>query len=115
MDFKPTDASLNQRTYSSYYGGNVAKGGVFLQLCGWLGVHSLWVGAVSDTKYLSESGILELQQEFVENDETSDLTFTNIVDKGYRYVIAAWRKGQYLLQPTFGKSDQHFTTEDILT
>jgi hypothetical protein len=74
MDFKPTDASLNRMTYSSYYGGNVAKGGVFLQLCGWLGVHSLWVGAVSDTKYLSESGILELQQEFVENDETSDLS-----------------------------------------
>jgi hypothetical protein len=64
---------------------------------------------------LSESGILELQQEFVENDETSDLTFTNIVDKGYCCVIAAWRKGQYLLQPTFGRSDQHFTTEDILT
>jgi hypothetical protein len=66
-----------------------------------------------DTKYLSESGILELQQRFVENDETSDLTFMNIVDKGYHCVIAAWRKGQYLLQPTFGRSDQHFTTEDL--
>jgi hypothetical protein len=115
MRFKPTDASLNRRTYSSYYGGNVAKGGVFLQLCGWLGAHKLWDGAVSDTKYLSESGILELQEEFVENDASSDMTFTNIVDKGYCCVLAAWRKGQYLLQPTFAKSDQQFTTEDILT
>lgn len=67
MRYKPTDASLNRRTFSSYYGGNVAKGGVFLQLCGWLGVYALWVGAVSDTKYLSESGILEMQQDFVKN------------------------------------------------
>ena len=115
MRYKPTEASLNRRTYSSYYGGNVAKGGVFVQLCGWLGTHSLWVEAVSDTKYLSESGILEMQEEFVETDLTSDLPFTNIVDKGYRCVIAAWRKGQYLVQPKFARSDRKFTTEDILT
>jgi len=115
MRYTPTEASLNRRTYSSYYGGNVAKGGVFVQLCGWLGAHSLWVGAVSDTKYLSESGILEMQEEFIETDLTSDLPFTNIVDKGYRCVIAAWRKGQYLVQPKFARSDRKFTTEDILT
>jgi hypothetical protein len=115
MRYKPTDASLNRRTYSSYYGGNVAKGGVFLQLCGWLGAFALWVGAVSDTKYLSESGILEMQQDFVKTDLTSNLPFTNIVDKGYRCVIAAWRKGQYLVQPKFARSDRKFTTADILT
>jgi hypothetical protein len=37
------------------------------------------------------------------------------VDKGYRCVIAGWRKGQYLMQPMFARSDHHFTTEDILT
>jgi hypothetical protein len=37
------------------------------------------------------------------------------VDKGYCCVIAAWRKGQYLLQLMFARSDHHFTTEDILT
>jgi hypothetical protein len=116
MAFKPTNSSLNQQMFSFYYGRNVAKGGVFLQLCGWLGVHSLWVGAVLDTKYLSESGILELQQKFVENNDISDLTYTNNVDKGYCCVIAAWRKGQYLLQLLmFARSDHHFTTEDILT
>jgi hypothetical protein len=36
--YKPSSA-LNQRiTYSPYYGMNCAKGGVFIQLCGWLGV-----------------------------------------------------------------------------
>jgi hypothetical protein len=68
-----------------------------------------------DTKNLSESGILELQQNFVENDDTSDLTFTNIVSKGYHCVIAGLMKGQYLLQPMFARSDHHLTTEDILT
>jgi hypothetical protein len=113
--FKPTDASLNRLTFSSYYSRNFAKGGVFLQFCGWLVVHSLWVGAVSDTKYLSEGVILELQQKFVENNDNSDLTFTNIVDKGYHCLIAGLRKGQYLLQPMFARSDHHLTTEDILT
>ena len=37
---------------------NCAKGGVFLQLCGWMGVHELWFGGVSDTEYLNKSGIL---------------------------------------------------------
>jgi len=39
VDFlgKPTDADLQRLTYSLYYGCNVAKGGIFLQLCGWLG------------------------------------------------------------------------------
>jgi hypothetical protein len=97
MAFKPTNASLNWWVFSSYYGKNVAKGGVFLQFCSWLVVHSLWVGAVLDTKYLSASGILELQQKFVKNNDNSDLTITNIVDKGYHCVIAGLRKGQYLL------------------
>jgi hypothetical protein len=45
-------------------------------------------------------------QEFVAAKTKLD---TTIVD------TFAWRKGQYLLQPPFGRSDQHFTTEDILT
>jgi hypothetical protein len=115
MGFKPGDGRLNRLTYSSYYGGNVAKGGVFLQLCGWLGTHSLWVGAVSDTKYLSQSGILEMQEEFVKQDPSSNTAFTNILDKGYRCVLAAWRRGkQFVMQPTFCKSDQQFCTKHLL-
>ena len=49
--YQPSTA-LNQRiTYLSYYAKNCAKGGVFLMLCGWLGVMNLWSGATSDSHY----------------------------------------------------------------
>ncbi|KAI2509492.1 hypothetical protein MHU86_4869 [Fragilaria crotonensis] len=85
LDFmgKPTDADLQRLTFSLYYSGNVAKGGVFLQLGGWLGAYELWLGAVSDSDYQERSGILEFQHQFQELDKSSDLCFTNIVDKGY--------------------------------
>jgi hypothetical protein len=112
---RPSVASLNRKTYSSYYNGNVAKGGVFLQLCGWLGVWNLWTGAVSDTKYLVTSGILDAQENFAKKiDITSKIPFTNILDKGYRCSVAAWQKGQYVLQPFFAKSDQQFSTEQLI-
>jgi hypothetical protein len=112
----PSDApSLNRKTYSSYYRGNVAKGGVFIQLCGWLGVWNLWTGAVSDSYYIVHSGILEAQEKFAKADATSSLPFSNILAKGYRCSVAAWRKGQYVLPPRFAKSDQQFTTEHLLS
>ena len=52
MQYKPSDPQLQRITYSSYYSENCAKGGVFVQLCGWMGVHNLWVGASSDTLYI---------------------------------------------------------------
>jgi len=48
----PSVAAMNRETYSSYYGGNVAKGGVFLFLCGWMGTWALWGGAIADTDYV---------------------------------------------------------------
>lgn len=112
----PRDASLNRRTYSSYYNGNVGKGGVSIQLCGWISTWNLWTGAVSDSYYLSNSGILEMQEEFAANDESSNEPFTNVTDKGYRCNVAAWQKGkQSILQPTFAKSDQQFTTNQLLS
>jgi hypothetical protein len=59
VDFmgKPTDADLQRLTYSLYYGGNVAKGGIFLELCGWLGGWELWLGAVSDSDYQESSPV----------------------------------------------------------
>ena len=38
---KPSMSQLQQMTYSQYYRGNVAKGGVLLQLSGWLGCYEL--------------------------------------------------------------------------
>ena len=59
VDFmgKPTDADLQRLTYSLYYGRNVAKGGIFLELCGWLGGWELWLGAVSDSDYQESSPV----------------------------------------------------------
>ena len=114
---KVEDAALNRQTWSAYYDGNVAKGGVFLQLCGWLGAHELWTGAVGDTPYFEDSGILEAQSAFAKKDlvDGKEIPVTNITDKGYRCAIAAWREGQFLLQPRFAKSDQVFTSEHVIS
>ena len=48
LAYKFTDGAIQRGTYSSYYGENCFKGGVFCQLCGWLGNEELWGGGVSD-------------------------------------------------------------------
>jgi hypothetical protein len=102
-------------TFSSYYGGNVAKAGVFLQLCGWLGGFEPGTGAISDMDYFERGGILEEQEEFQKWDTSSLLAFINMLDKGYRCNLAAWRKGgQLLLQPVFAKSDRKFNSREVL-
>jgi hypothetical protein len=54
-----SDSHLNRHTYSAHYAGNVAKGAVFLQLCGWMGTWELWAGAISDMEYQTRSGVFE--------------------------------------------------------
>ena len=113
-----SDASTNRAMHSNYYSGPVAKGGVWCQLSGWIGASDLWTGAVSDTQYLEECGILEEQRCYAEADVEDGedvLPFTNITDKGYRCVVAAWKKGQFLLQPTFHRTDQKITSRNLLT
>jgi hypothetical protein len=57
-----------------------------------------------------------MQKEFAENDKSSNEPFTNILDRGFRCNVAAWRMGgQYILQPTFAKSDRQFTTNQLLS
>ena len=107
---------MQRQTYSAYYGGNVGKGAIGLQLCGWMRTHELWDGAVSDSEYFEKSGILEMQAEFVANDSSnSDIQFTNILDKGYHAVLAAWRVSkQLILQPAYKKSERKFTSAEVL-
>jgi hypothetical protein len=114
---QPADANYQRAMHSVYYGGSVAKGGVFLQLCGWLGTWSLWAGAISDTDYMHSSGILEAQREFVEACKAHpNQPFTIILDKGYRCRLAAWREGmQTMLQPWFADSDKKFGSKQVLT
>ena len=81
---KPSDAFAQRLTYSAYYAGNVGKGGVFVQQCGWLGTFELYPGAILDSDYLNKTGILELQEKLQELDnECGFIPFINIVDRGY--------------------------------
>ena len=59
--YKPSTALNQQITYSCYHAGNCANGGVYIQLCGWLGTEELWTGAVSGSKYQEKTGIFKLQ------------------------------------------------------
>jgi hypothetical protein len=105
-----TDPNINRHTYSHYYNGTVAKGAVFLQLCGWIGTWELFARTISDSDYQKQSKVFDATQQFANNDreDASEpvLPFTNIVDKGYCCGMAAWRAGkQLVLQPVFAKSD----------
>ena len=96
---------------------NCAKGGVFLQLCGWLGVADLWVGATSDSHYQEHSGIFERQEAFAVADLVNgvNLPFSIIFDKGYRCVLAAHRAGgQECIQPIFARSDRRFNDRETV-
>ena len=111
-----TDTDLNRLTYSKYYNQNCFKGGVFIQLCGWLGTAELWPGAVSDSDYNKREGYLQRQEAFANNDlvemdgEHKILPFTNVYDKGYRAKAVAWKTGrQHVLQPDWAESDKHFS------
>ena len=65
---KPGDASMQRSTWNSYYNANCAKGGVYLQLCGWMGVDNLWVESVSDTDYMLKSNIFKRQDSYASDD-----------------------------------------------
>lgn len=115
---KPSDATMQRLTYSPYYAANCFKGGIGLQQCGWIRVHDLWTGCVSDTKYQEESGIFEIQNKFCEKDlvDGKVIPFLNVFDKGYRNRLSAWRSGKQLtLQPVFSKSDLKFRRKDTLS
>ena len=78
------DASLQRSTYSEYYGENCWKGGVSVQLCGWVTNDDLWGGGVSDSGYNNNSGYLQAQQEFQETDLVNGkvVKFLNGLDLG---------------------------------
>jgi hypothetical protein len=114
---KPADAEMQSHTHSSYYGGNVAKGGIGLQQCGWICAETLWQGAVTDTDYVLRAEILEQQNRFIEclDRDRAETKFVNILDKGFRITRAAWETGnQTVLQPHFAKADSKFSGNQTL-
>ena len=120
-----SDADFNRITYSKYYAENCFKGGVFTQLCGWIGTAYLWTGAVSDTDYNKRAGYMQEQEEFQKADKVEFVhengikyevvPFTNIYDKGYQAKMVAWRAGeQRVLQPVWAESDRRFGRNETL-
>ena len=109
---QPSDAEFNRATYSKYYGGNCAKGGIFTQLCGWQGTLELFTGSIGDSDYVIQSNILLEQQLFMEGDKLRDGTvipFTNVFDKGYRVILVCFKHGKQLCwQPVFARSDERY-------
>ena len=119
--FKPSTAHNQRLTYSSYYGGNCAKGGVHLQFCGWMGVYDLWTGGVSDSEYLcsdesGDGGILARQEQFQKSDlvDGEIKEVNNILDKGYRVVQAMIRYSQKVIQPIFASPLRNFRGKEGL-
>ena len=76
---------VQRGTWSDYYGKNCFKGGVFFQLCGWLGGWTLWGGGVSDTDYNKRAGYLEEQEKFQLSGLVGGavVAFLNILDRVY--------------------------------
>ena len=91
-----TDGALQRGCYSEYYGEPCFKGGIFSQLCGWLGNEDLWGGGVTDSQYHSEAGYLEEQQQFQESDLVKGqiIRFLNLLDRGFRGKMASWKSGR---------------------
>ena len=119
-----TSAHWQSLTYSTYYGENCFKSGVFCQPCGWMGVVDLWTGGVSDSDFNRRAGYLKMQQQFQEKDlvtfdgelEPKEVPFLNIYDKGYRAKMAAWEHGkQRVLQPDFKDSDKRFNRDQTIS
>ena len=95
----------------------MAKGGVSLQLCGWITASELWMGAISDSEYLEKCGILEEQQPFAVTDKVSGeiIAFMNVLDCGYWCDLAAWRQGcQLISQLIFKPSNRKINSREVL-
>lgn len=111
-----SDAFLQKITYSSYYKMNCAKGGVFTQLCGWIGSCHLWVGAISDTEYMNRTQVMKCQELFVKlQSQHTGIPFFNVLDRGYRISSLAWTHGkQVTMQPSFTSASQKFSSNQVL-
>jgi hypothetical protein len=116
---QPSCAEAQRATYSLYYSGNVGKGAVYVQPCGWIGCNDIWSGAVSDSYYMQHSDVFPMLNNYLrscsnETDVTRNIPFTIILDRGYRITLDAMRMGgHFVLQPIFANTaDQQFTTEE---
>jgi hypothetical protein len=116
---QPSDAEAQRATYSLYYRGNVGKGAVHVQPCGWIGSSEIWTGGVSDSFYMENGEVFPTLNHYLltahtETEESRKVKFLIILDRGYRVAIAALNTGGHcVLQPIFAPVDRHFTTDEI--
>ena len=52
------------------------------------------------------------QEKFQKSD--GEIPFINQIDRGFRSSLAAWKSGQFILQPNFMNSDGKFATGEVL-
>jgi hypothetical protein len=67
LSYSFSDADFQRFTYSKYYRENGFKGGISVQLNGWIQAGTLWLGRVSDSDYSRQEGYLQKQHEFQES------------------------------------------------
>ena len=101
-----SDGDQQQSLYSEYYGECCAKGGVCIQLCGWICATHLVTGDACDIKTTELTKILPQQQQFQEHNKVNNavLLFLLVLDKGYRITALARQYNQNCRQPIFAKS-----------
>jgi len=112
-----SDGDQQRSLFSEYYGECCAKGGVCIQLCGWIRATHLVTGHACDKKTTELTQILPQQQQFQEYDKQNNntvLPFLLVLDKGYRITALAREYKQNCRQPIFAKSDEQFQRNDLL-
>jgi hypothetical protein len=117
---QPSDAEAQRSTYPLYYSGNAGKAAVYIQPCGWIGSHEVWTGGVSDTAYMQLGQVFEALSNYLltstyKDNNTQYISFTIVLDMGYRVVLDAYQNvGHLVLQPIFAQSDWQFSTVQTL-
>ena len=85
-----------------------------MQLCGYILGLPLNTGHSDDTRFIEDTNILKLQQQFAERDSSSNKPFLNIFDKGYQCTLSALSHGQSCLQPAFAEREKQFKDNAVL-
>lgn len=89
---KPRAADKQRSLHIEYYAQSCAKGGVAVQLSGWIRKAPLFIGGIDDSAYIYKRKILKQQKLFQERDTeplSSVIEFIKKNYKGYRSTILA--------------------------
>ena len=74
----------------------------------------LFTGKFTNSQMIKDSGVLVKQRKKSKADTTSEKSFTNVFDKGFRNSLDAQLEGQTCIQPKYSKGDMQFEGNDTL-